>query len=49
MPDNNSFIIAAYVVTWTVLLGYLWRLRRVRNDARRRLENAGRDARGGRS
>ena len=24
--SNQTFIIAAYVVTWGVLLGYLWRL-----------------------
>jgi CcmD family protein len=24
--SNQAFIIAAYAVTWAVLLGYLWRL-----------------------
>jgi CcmD family protein len=30
--SNQTFIIAAYAVTWAVLLGYLWRL--VRAGAR---------------
>ena len=49
MADNITFIIAAYAVTWVVFLGYAWHLRQVRADARRRLENAGRDTEGGRS
>lgn len=32
--SNQTFIIAAYVVTWVVMLGYLWRL--VRNGGRAR-------------
>jgi CcmD family protein len=34
--SNLTFIIAAYAVTWAVLLGYLWRL--VRKDSRARAE-----------
>lgn len=26
--SNDAFVIAAYAVTWVVLLGYLWRLLR---------------------
>lgn len=37
MPASNlSFIVAAYAVTWVVLLGYLFRL--VRKGARARAE-----------
>lgn len=37
MPESNlTFIIAAYTVTWVVLLGYLFRL--VRKGARARAE-----------
>ncbi len=37
MPASNlSFIVAAYSVTWVVLLGYLFRL--VRKSARARAE-----------
>ena len=32
--SNQTFIIAAYVVTWVVLLGYLWRLVRKGGRAR---------------
>ena len=34
--SNLTFIIAAYGVTWAVLLGYLWRL--FRNGGRARAE-----------
>jgi CcmD family protein len=34
--SNLNFIIAAYAVTWAVLLGYLWRL--VRKGGRARAE-----------
>lgn len=34
--SNLNFIIAAYAVTWAVLLGYQWRL--VRKDGRARAE-----------
>jgi CcmD family protein len=34
--SNLTFIIAAYAVTWIVLLGYLWRL--VRRGGRARAE-----------
>jgi CcmD family protein len=34
--SNLTFIIAAYAVTWVVLLGYLWRL--VRKGGRARAE-----------
>jgi CcmD family protein len=32
--SNLTFIIAAYAVTWAVLLGYLWRLVRKAGHAR---------------
>ncbi len=32
--SNLTFIIAAYVVTWVVLLGYQWRLARKGGRAR---------------
>ncbi len=32
--SNLTFIIAAYAVTWAVLLGYLWRLVRKGGPAR---------------
>lgn len=32
--SNQTFIIAAYAVTWAVLLGYLWRLVRKGGRAR---------------
>ena len=34
IASNETFIIAAYAVTWVVILGYLWRL--VRMDGRAR-------------
>lgn len=35
MPaSNEAFIIAAYAVTWVVVLGYLWRLLRAGARAR---------------
>lgn len=40
MPDNMPFIIAAFGITWVVLLGYAWHLHRVRSDAERRLREA---------
>lgn len=36
MASNQTFIIAAYAVTWVVLLGYLLHL--VRRDGRARAE-----------
>lgn len=39
IASNETFVIAAYALTWVVLLGYLWRLRgkdsRVRADGAR--------------
>ena len=32
VASNETFIIAAYAVTWVVILGYFWRL--VRMDGR---------------
>lgn len=32
--SNQAFIIAAYAVTWIVVLGYLWRLHRKGAGAR---------------
>ena len=43
MPENMPFIVAAYAVTWLVLLGYFWHLRRVRLEAERRLQQASAD------
>jgi CcmD family protein len=34
------FILAAFGITWVVLLGYAWHLHRVRSDAERRLREA---------
>ena len=42
MPEMNGFVVAAYVVMWVGVLGYLVRLRRVSRDARQRLEQASR-------
>jgi CcmD family protein len=36
--SNLTFIIAAYAVTWTVLLGYVWRLSREGSRARAEYE-----------
>lgn len=47
MPSNMPFILSAYIITWVVLLGYVVHLRRVRQDAERRLSNAMFDASGG--
>ena len=43
IASNETFVTAAYALTWVVLLGYLWRLhgkdaRARRDDARVRLE-----------
>lgn len=34
LASNEGFIIAAYAVTWVVILGYLWRLVRMAGRAR---------------
>ena len=44
--SNQAFIIAAYAVTWTVILGYLWRLVRTGGRARADLERQLREHRG---
>ncbi len=49
MASNTSFIVAAFAITWGVLLGYAWRLARVRAEAERRLRNASADYSGGQS
>lgn len=49
MPDNTPFIVAAYAVTWVVLLGYFWHLHRARVEAQRRLKQANDDISGGAS
>lgn len=36
--SNQAFIIAAYAVTWVVILGYLWRLVRKGGSARAEYE-----------
>lgn len=40
MDSNTRFIVAAFAITWAVLLAYAWRLARVRGDAERRLRHA---------
>jgi len=47
MDSNTSFIVAAFTATWAVLLGYAWRLARVRGEAERRLRAAREDLSGG--
>jgi CcmD family protein len=44
---NLNFIIAAYVVTWIVLLGYQWRLARKGGRARAEYERMEREQGGG--
>ena len=48
MPDNTPYIVGAFALTWVVLLGYALHLHRARAAAERRLEDATRDAAGGR-
>lgn len=40
MADLNGFVVAAYVVMWIGLVGYVIRLLGVTRDARRRLDEA---------
>jgi hypothetical protein len=40
MPDQNSFLVAAYVVTWITLCGYAVYLHTVSRRSRRQLEEA---------
>ena len=41
MKNNNwSFVIAAYSITWIVLLGYLFRLQRALSKKRAEYEHA---------
>lgn len=47
MDSNTKFIVAAFAITWGVLLGYAVRLARVRAEAERRLRNATEDYSGG--
>jgi hypothetical protein len=42
MPDQNSFLVAAYVVTWITLGGYALYLHTVSRRSRRQLEDASR-------
>ncbi|CAN5637662.1 hypothetical protein BH23GEM1_BH23GEM1_06630 [soil metagenome] len=44
IASNEAFVIAAYGITWIVLLGYLWRL--LLKDARARAGHARVTARG---
>lgn len=41
IPSNETFVIAAYALTWLVLLGYLGRLVRASRRARAALQSAG--------
>jgi CcmD family protein len=43
---NQTFIVAAYAVTWLVLLGYMARLVRKGRSARRQYETVARGAAG---
>jgi CcmD family protein len=36
MPDANGYIVAAYVLTWSALIGYAVHLERARREAERR-------------
>lgn len=47
MDSNTSFIVAAFGITWVVLLGYAWHLARSRGEAERRLRSARDDQSGG--
>ena len=38
IASNETFVTAAYALTWVVLLGYLWRLHA--RDARARADEA---------
>ena len=40
MPDQNSYIVAAYAITWITLLGYALYLHAVSRRSRRQLEQA---------
>ena len=42
MPDNNSYVIAAYAVTWVMLLAYAVRLHRVARRAETQFAEASR-------
>jgi hypothetical protein len=46
MADNVTYIAAAYVVTWIVLIGYAIRLHGVSRRARAQYEEASRPGRG---
>jgi CcmD family protein len=43
---NQTFIVAAYTVTWIVLLGYMARLARKSSRVRRQYESMAHDASG---
>ena len=47
--SNLSFIIAAYAVTWLVILGYLWRLVRKGGRARADYERMVQERGGGKN
>lgn len=42
MTGEIKFVVAAYGVSWTAMLGYLWRLRGVLARSRAALESASR-------
>ncbi len=44
IASNETFVIAAYALTWVVLSGYVWRL--VRKDGRARVDYARASGRG---
>ena len=46
MPDNNGYIVAAYAVTWFVVIAYAVRLHAVTRRARDLYEEASVAARG---
>jgi hypothetical protein len=47
MRDGMGYIVAAYVVTWVMVLGYWVWLRAVARRARKRLAEASRSGAGG--
>lgn len=46
MAESNGFVVAAYVVTWVGVIGYLVRVQRVSRASRRRLDEASRGGAG---
>ena len=49
MPDSNNYVVAAYVVTWIMLLGYALRLHAVSRRSREQYAEASRSHEAGQS